>query len=211
MEHLQIILAQILVLLFSIIFHEVAHGYTALRLGDPTAYYAGRLTMDPRPHIDPMMSIFLPVMTFLTMGFVFGGARPVPINPRNFRYYKRDMALTAAAGPLSNLLLAVAGGLLLRLSWLLPFPGFLVLVLHMTVIINLLLAFFNLLPIPPLDGSRVVAYFLPPHLEAGWRNLDRYGILIILGLFWLGGGLFSGLLFGLIRMAGWLITGQRII
>jgi len=200
----QIIAAQIIVLLFAIVFHEVAHGWVASRLGDQTARMLGRLTLNPLPHIDPLFSIVMPIVTTLTLGFPFGGAKPVPVNPYNLRQPRRDMALVAAAGPLSNLLLAFAAGMLFRA--LLPFhvSHFILILLQMAVIINLL-------PLPPLDGSRVVAYFLPPHLEAKWRALDRFGIIIILLIFMFADSLVLGVVFGFIRFFARIFTGMPII
>jgi len=168
------------VLLFSVIVHEVAHGWAALRLGDPTAAREGRLTLNPLPHVDPMMSILVPAMCILSGAPIFGGAKPVPVNPWYFRRPSRDMAFVAAAGPLSNLLLAAAASLLWR--WLAPTGGPLVAILEYGFQINVVLAAFNLLPIPPLDGSRIVAHFLKGDLAARYRGLDRFGMLIILAV-----------------------------
>jgi Zn-dependent protease len=207
----ELIAAQIIMLLFAIVFHEVAHGWVASRLGDQTARMLGRLTLNPLPHIDPMFSIVMPIVTTLTMGFPFGGAKPVPINTRNLHHPRRDMALVAAAGPLSNLLLALVAGLIFRLVVGFHPPYFVLLLLQMAVIINLMLAGFNLLPIPPLDGSRVVAYFLPPHLAARWHMLDRYGIFIILFLFVFAKPVLITIVFTFIRFFAQLFTGMTII
>jgi Zn-dependent protease len=167
------------VLLFSVIVHEVAHGWTALKLGDPTAWRAGRLTLDPRPHIDPVMSLLVPALCILSGAPVFGGAKPVPVNPWHFRHPSRDMALVAAAGPASNLLLAFAASVVIKLA---PafYGGALQQVMISLFIINLVLAAFNLLPVPPLDGSRVLAHLLPAELGDRLRGLDRYGMLLIM-------------------------------
>ena len=169
------------ILLFSVIVHEVAHGWTALRLGDRTAWREGRLTLDPRPHIDPVMSLLVPALCILSGAPVFGGAKPVPVNPWNFRHPSRDMALVAAAGPASNLLLAFLGALIFKtLASRNLLPTGMDQVLGGFFQINLVLAAFNLLPLPPLDGSRVVAHFLPQHLAQRFRQLDRYGMLLIM-------------------------------
>jgi len=169
------------VLIFSVIVHEVAHGWAALRLGDPTAQREGRLTLDPRPHIDPVMSLLVPALCLLSGAPVFGGARPVPVNPWHFRHPSRDMALVAAAGPLSNLILAFVAALCFQLlaPRLFLMEGLLD-VLGALFQINLVLAAFNLLPLPPLDGSRVLAHFLPSELGDRFRELDRYGMIIVM-------------------------------
>lgn len=167
------------ILLFSVIVHEVAHGWTALRLGDRTAWREGRLTLDPRPHIDPVMSLLVPALCILSGAPVFGGAKPVPVNPWNFRHPSRDMAIVAAAGPASNLVLAFAASLMIKLAPGL-FGGALQQIMISLFIINLVLAAFNLLPLPPLDGSRVVAHLMPPKLGDRFRELDRYGMLLIM-------------------------------
>ena len=180
--------------MLGIVLHEVAHGYMAFRRGDPTAAALGRLTLNPLPHIDPM-GVLVFALTSLT-GFVFGWAKPVPVNPRYFRNPARDMMLVALAGPMTNMALAVIFGLLLRLALLSP-PAqwqhssvyiFILSSLQAGVVINFGLAWLNLLPIPPLDGSKVLSYFLPR--ELGWRFMraERYGFVILLLL------LFTGLL-----------------
>ncbi|MDR3358026.1 MAG: site-2 protease family protein [Desulfovibrio sp.] len=181
--------------LLGIILHEVAHGYVAFRRGDPTAAALGRLTLNPLPHIDPM-GILVFVLTSLT-GFVFGWAKPVPVNPRYFRNPVRDMMLVALAGPMTNMVLAVIFGLSLRLMVYFFPPDlwrhsgvyiFALSSLQAGVVINFGLAWLNMLPIPPLDGSKVLSYFLPR--ETGWRfmGMDRYGFAVLLLL------LFTGLL-----------------
>jgi Zn-dependent protease len=178
------------VLLFSVIFHEVAHGWTALKLGDPTAARLGRLTMDPRPHIDPVMSLLVPAICILGGAPIFGGAKPVPVNPSYFRRPSRDMAFVALAGPLSNLLLAFIFATGINLiqanGWMTAMLGgsieIVAKVFSYGVFINLILAAFNLLPIPPLDGSRVLAHFLKGQTARSFRNLDRYGMFLILAV-----------------------------
>jgi Zn-dependent protease len=183
------------VLLFSVIIHENAHGYVALLLGDPTAARAGRLTLNPLPHIDPFMTILLPLMLILShSGVIFGGARPVPINPYHFKKIRRDSALVGLAGPASNALLAVAALLLIFVLDALgassnpaTITGALYRVLSYAFMINLVLGWFNLLPLPPLDGSRVLAYFLPRAAAMRYAQLDRYGLLLLFAFIFLDG------------------------
>lgn len=176
--------------LLGIILHEVAHGWVAERRGDPTARFMGRLTLNPLPHIDPA-GLLVFAATSMLGSFVFGWAKPVPINPRYFRNPAKDVMLVALAGPLTNMLLALLCALLLRatVSFLL-FPGwetsgglvFLVSTLQAGVIINFGLAWLNLLPIPPLDGSKILAYFLPTRAAWTFMAAERYGFLILLVL-----------------------------
>lgn len=201
------------VLLFSMVVHEYAHGYAALRQGDPTAYELGRLTLNPAKHIDPWMTVMLPLLLWFGSGgrFIFGGAKPVPVNPRNYRNYRRGDIIVSSAGILSNLALTVAflltsvvlgvlaqtlgGEQLLGVMQRMSFWG---------VWLNLLLAFFNLIPIPPLDGSHLFYHLLPPELGARYRQLSRYGFLIlILLLVFFPRGLYLMLLpaFGLYDLA----------
>jgi Zn-dependent protease len=198
MEHLSII-QKILIFAppfaLAIILHEVSHGWIAEKLGDPTARNAGRLTLNPLPHIDLFGSIIMPIMLYIaTAGkFVLGSAKPVPINPYNFKNPKRDMALSSLAGPGVNLLMAVSFAFLLRV--VLPLVGQVVpasvweatalpvaLMLGSGVFINVALAILNLIPIPPLDGSRIVYWLLPDKLAAMYYRLERFGIFIIVAL-----------------------------
>ncbi len=173
-----------IVLLFSIIVHEVAHGYVALLNGDPTARIMGRITLNPGPHIDPVGSILIPGILLLThAGLLFGWAKPVPVNPLNFRNYRWGEITVSAAGPLSNLALAVVFAFLLRLD--LGNVG-VVKMAYFGVIINIFLALFNLIPIPPLDGSHILAILLPPELQRLYHHLDQVGFLLILILFYTG-------------------------
>jgi len=174
--------------LLGIILHEVAHGWMARRCGDPTAYAMGRLTLNPIPHIDPM-GLFVFVLTSITSPFVFGWAKPVPVNTRYLRNPARDMMLIALAGPLTNILLAIIFAVLLRCVLFLFPPAlwlhtsgyeFVLKMLQAGIIINFTLAWLNLLPIPPLDGSRILAWFLPG--DWGWRfqSIERYGFIILI-------------------------------
>lgn len=192
------------ILLFSVIVHEIAHGWTALRCGDPTARDAGRLTFNPIPHIDPFMTIILPLLLIVSgTGFVIGGAKPVPVNPSLFRGGERDNVLVSAAGAAANLLLALAAFFLslVVIAIYRATGGQQVLELlglfNIMIFINLLLANFNLLPIPPLDGSHILAYFLKGEVKIAYLRLSRYGFMILIGVILLGdllpisGGLFS--------------------
>ncbi|MFH1714071.1 MAG: site-2 protease family protein [Candidatus Nealsonbacteria bacterium] len=174
----------IVILIFSVVIHEVAHGATANYLGDPTAKYAGRLTLNPIKHLDPIGSVILPLVLIIMAqvtggGIIFGWAKPVPINPFNFRDRKYGSAKVSLAGPGANLAVALFFGLALRL---IPFvsgiPG-LVSIFSYIVYINILLAVFNLLPIPPLDGSHILFTFLPGE-ERIRAALSQYGLFILL-------------------------------
>jgi Zn-dependent protease len=175
----------VLIFLFSIVFHEVSHGWVAYALGDPTAKYEGRLTLNPLKHLDPIGSVLLPGVLILTSiafggGIIFGWAKPVPINPYNFRDQKYGQAKVALAGPLANIVLALVFGLSLRfLPFLSSLPN-IFLVFSYIVQINILLAIFNLLPIPPLDGSHILFTFLPPSYQEFRIVLAQYGFLVLL-------------------------------
>jgi len=172
------------VLLFSVIIHEVAHGYVAMLNGDPTARLSGRITLNPIPHIDPIGTILLPFLLLCTGSkILFGWARPVPVNPSYFRDTRFGEVTTSFAGPASNLLLALLFSYLLRLK--LGGPGLLLLAYYGCTI-NIFLALFNLIPIPPLDGSHLVSAFLPYRLLQYYRYLEPVGFIIILLLFYSG-------------------------
>jgi Zn-dependent protease len=176
------------VLLFSMVAHEYAHGYAALRQGDPTALQLGRLTWNPVKHIDPMMTIVLPLITFFTAGFIFGGAKPVPVNPRNYRNYRRGDIIVSMAGIFTNLCLAlVCTGLVIACGWVgrasAPMESSVAVLqamMFLGVMFNLVLAFFNLLPIPPLDGSHVFKYLLPPAWSLQYQRIGFLGIFLII-------------------------------
>jgi Zn-dependent protease len=172
------------VLMFSVIVHEVAHGYVAMLNGDPTARLSGRITLNPIPHIDPIGTILLPlILLFTGSQLLFGWAKPVPVNPSYFRDYRLGEVTTSFAGPASNLLLALLFSFLLRLH--LGGPGLLLLAYYGCTI-NIFLAIFNLIPIPPLDGSHLVAAFLPYRLLQYYRYLEPVGFIVILLLFYSG-------------------------
>jgi len=172
------------VLLFSVIIHEVAHGYVAMLNGDPTARLSGRITLNPIPHIDPIGTILLPlILLFTGSRIIFGWAKPVPVNPSYFRDHRMGEITTSFAGPASNLLLALLFSFLLHLK--LGGPGLLLLAYYGCTI-NIFLALFNLIPIPPLDGSHLVAAFLPYRWLQLYRYLEPVGFIIILLLFYSG-------------------------
>jgi Zn-dependent protease len=195
-------------ILFGLTIHEFSHGYVAWRLGDPTAKMMGRLTLNPLKHLDPVGTIAL----FL---FRFGWAKPVPIDPRNFRHPTRDMAISSLAGPAANLLTAGIAGIVLRVLDLLRVGGFASALVGYFVLFNLILCFFNLIPIPPLDGSRLVYHLLPPDLAAGYARLERYGFLILIGIIFLGQfsgfSLFGAVLWPLVRIGSILFVGRPIV
>jgi len=179
------------VLFFSVIVHEVAHGYAALRLGDDTALHLGRLTLNPGPHIDPVGTILLPLFLFITnAGFLIGWAKPVPVNPYNFVNPRQDFAKVGAAGPLSNVALAILSAMMLtilNLSGLMRSFSLVAELLQYSVFINILLAIFNLIPIPPLDGSRILSAMLPAETAYKYDRMMRFGpflTLIIIWMFW---------------------------
>jgi Zn-dependent protease len=166
------------VLLASLTLHELAHGVTATVLGDPTPREQGRLTLNPIPHLDPMGTLIL-VVTLLTTSFAFGWAKPVLVNARYFRRPREGMAIVAAAGPATNFVLALACLAPIRFA---DVSGQTKEVLELGFQINVVLGVFNMIPIPPLDGSRVVAVLMSRNLYARWAGLDQYGFLILLGL-----------------------------
>ncbi len=178
------------VLLFSMVAHEYAHGYAALRNGDPTAYQLGRLTWNPAKHIDPFMTIILPAISFLLGGVIFGGAKPVPVNPRNYRNFKRGDIIVSLAGVTTNFVIALLCVPLILLVYFIgsrvaPLAGpasIFQLMLIYGIQINIVLAAFNLIPIPPLDGSHVMKYLLPPAWSLSYQRLSRYGLIILFAL-----------------------------
>jgi Zn-dependent protease len=178
----------IAVLIMSIVIHEVSHGYSAYLLGDPTAKYAGRLTLNPLRHLDFFGSFLIPMMTYLLGGFIFGWAKPVPYNPYNLRNQKWGPAVVGAAGPAANFLMVLVFGLLLRFGSQFAFlPASFFQIASLIVFINLLLAIFNLIPIPPLDGSKLLFAVLPYKWQHAQYFLERYGfflLIIFIMFFW---------------------------
>jgi Zn-dependent protease len=188
-------------ILFGLTVHEYAHGYAAYKMGDPTAKLAGRLTLNPIPHLDLLGT----AMLFLVH---FGWAKPVPINPAYFRDRRKGIIYTSFAGPLANIIVAFLFGLILRFVFvpnlLNPsFSGGLIQIIHLiifyAVFINLILAFFNLIPIPPLDGSHILKYLLPSQARVNFEQIERFGPFILIGIIFLG------------RMAGISIFGLIIL
>ncbi|HKJ75818.1 MAG TPA: site-2 protease family protein [Gammaproteobacteria bacterium] len=184
-------------LLFAITVHEVAHGWVARRLGDPTALMMGRLTLNPIKHIDPIGTVVVPVFLLMAGGFIFGWAKPVPVTWENLRNPKRDMALVSAAGPLSNLVMAVFWALVAKFALTVglqaPWAAQpLILMGELGIIFNLILMVLNLLPIPPLDGSRVVSSILPPRWAYLYGRIEPYGVVVIILL--LATGLLAGMI-----------------
>lgn len=197
MSTLQRIAVWALPVLFAITVHEVAHGWVARRLGDPTAMMLGRLTLNPLKHIDPVGTVLVPLLMLMFSPFIFGWAKPVPVTWENLKHPKRDMALVAVAGPLSNLLMALFWVAVLRIGigintgapWLgtyLFYAG------QAGILINLVLMVLNLLPLPPLDGGRVLSGMLPGRWSWQLDRLEPYGLMILLLL------LMSGALGGIL-------------
>lgn len=198
------ILFSIIILIFSVVIHEVAHGYAAERLGDPTAKYAGRLTINPIAHLDLMGSFIIPVLLVMThAGFIFGWAKPVPVNPYNLRNQRWGEALVSAAGPLSNLLLAFIFGVVVRAHEALGVSAAFVELSMIIVVVNVALALFNMIPMPPLDGSKILFAVLGRHGFAVRAWFERYWILgIVIVIF-----VIFPLLHPLINIFFWAFTG----
>jgi Zn-dependent protease len=216
-----LVLLPVSILILSVIFHEVAHAWSANKLGDPTAKEAGRLTLNPIPHIDLFGSIIIPGALIIInlasggIGFIIGWAKPVPVNPQNFKRYQRDDTLVSLAGPASNFILvffiailsaiimgSASENTMMNLSQAFSTGdltnvlqvgaiGYFVIIAFYGIYINVLLALFNLLPVPPLDGSHVVTHLLPQSLKEPYMRLGAYGIFIILGLILLPRYLFN--------------------
>ncbi len=176
--------------IFAITVHEVAHGWVANKLGDGTAKMLGRLTLNPIKHIDPIGTIVVPIALVLLSGFAFGWAKPVPVNPRNLKNPRKDMVLVAIAGPLANVFMVILWAIFLKLVSVavsdINLAKGLMAMGQAGVIINLVLFIFNLFPIPPLDGSKVLAGFVPPSISDILDKIEPYGFFIVMGLLYFG-------------------------
>lgn len=192
------------VIVFSMMLHELAHGGVAYLLGDETAKEDGRLTLNPLKHLDPFMSVILPLMSYLLGGVVFGGAKPVPVNPYKLKGREWGMALVAVAGPLTNFVLALASFLVLELTGVGQESEILYTILYEMLFVNLGFGVFNLIPIPPLDGSRVLYALMPDGVREFMNKMERVGIYIIYMLILVGGGVFSSVMTGAMN---WIIEG----
>lgn len=194
----QTIVIAVLPVLFAITVHEVAHGWVAKQLGDPTADQLGRLTLNPLKHIDPIGTILVPLVMIVTLGVAIGWAKPVPVNWQNLHHPKRDMAIVAAAGPAANLMMTLFWAIIIKIMFFFPgaasgFAQPLIYMAQIGILINVLLMVFNLLPIPPLDGGRVAVGLLPNPWSVYLSRIEPYGFFILVGL------MLSGVLWFIIR------------
>ena len=197
MDILNIVLV-LVIIVGSVILHELSHGVVAYYLGDHTAKEAGRLTLNPMKHIDPFMSIIVPVVLYLLRAPVFGGAKPVPIDKSNLKWQEWGMALVALAGPFTNFLLAFVSFLIGHFTGLLYGAGGEILgfIFSELVLINLGFTVFNIIPIPPLDGSRLLYAIYPDSVRSVLQAMEQYGIIIIYALIIILGQVFSGIMAG---------------
>ncbi len=168
------------VVLISMIFHELAHGFMAYFLGDDMAKEEGRLTLNPLKHLDPLLSVALPLLLFMTGGPIFGGAKPVPVNSKNLKYGVWGMAMVAVAGPLMNFVIAFVAFLVGYYTGWLEAPGLIGVIFDYLVLINLGFGVFNLIPIPPLDGSRVLYAIAPDGVREAMSGMEKWGIMVVL-------------------------------
>ncbi len=191
-ERIQMMAVQAVPFIMAIVFHEYAHGFVANRWGDPTAKDAGRLTLNPVPHIDPIGTLLFPAMNILLgINLLFGWARPVPINPARFRKYRAGLFWVSLAGPGMNFLLGMLSGLIFcAINKWVPTTFYLfeplVAMTYVSISLNYALGIFNLIPLPPLDGSKIVESFLSYEATRKYEALSRYSFLILLGLLWFG-------------------------
>ena len=186
----------IFLVFYSIIIHECSHSFMAYWLGDDSAKRAGRLTLNPLKHIDWFGTVILPLFLYLTSGFIYGYAKPVPFNPYNFKNFKRDSGLTGLAGPLSNFLVAIFFALIFHLC---SFSALIQYICFFVIYLNLLLAFFNLIPVPPLDGSKVIGMFLTDQAYYKWTMQERKGMMYLF------------IFIIITTLLGWNIIGKIII
>ena len=188
---IQRIVVWVIPVVFAITVHEVAHGWVAKKYGDNTASFLGRLTLNPVKHIDILGTIIIPGLLLLSFtGFIFGWAKPVPVDPRNFKNPKKDMAIVALAGPVANFLMAIAWALIARLGVIIDLDVLTLPMIYMGIAgisINLVLGLINLIPIPPLDGSRIVTGLLPNKIAYQYNRFERFGFIFLLFLLWSGG------------------------
>jgi Zn-dependent protease len=176
---------QFIIILYSVILHEISHGWIANKLGDPTAKISGRITLNPISHIDLFMTIILPAILYIFGSPVlFGAAKPIPVNDMNLKQPKRDMALVSLAGPLTNFIIAFISGIFAKL--ISNYPGESITIIEQLLIFstftNIFLGIMNIIPIPPLDGSKIIGVFFPDYLFSKWRDIDRIGIFILITL-----------------------------
>lgn len=216
----QTIAVAALPLIFAITLHEAAHGYVARRFGDLTAHAQGRISLNPLRHIDPVGTLAVPILILALSGgrFIFGWAKPVPVNFGNLRRPKRDMLWVAAAGPGANLLMALAWAVLLKLTTLMPaalYTEWMLQVARAGVVLNVVFMVLNLLPVPPLDGGRIAFSLLPGRLAYHYGRLEPYGLFIVLGLLVVGalGTILWPFIIAVIEVLGWLtgIPAARIL
>lgn len=200
----------LLIIVGSVILHELSHGLVALWLGDRTAKDSGRLTLNPLKHIDPVMSIAVPIVLYLLHAPVFGGAKPVPVNYRNLKWREWGMALTAFAGPFTNFLIALISFLIGHFSGALYSVGVANFIFSELVVINLGFMVFNLIPIPPLDGSRILYAISPDSVRKFLEQTEQYGFIVVYALILLFGPVFSGFMTGctqgIISFFYWLVS-----
>lgn len=198
----------VLILIMSVVIHEVSHGYMATFLGDPTAKLAGRLTLNPIPHIDPLGSIIIPlILSLIPGGIMFGWAKPVPFNPYNLKAGKWGPALVALAGPASNLVIATFFGLAIRQAGVLGLSSTMVEISGMIVLINVVLMIFNLIPVPPLDGSKVLFAVLPYRLRYIENTLLNNQFIVIIAVLLFAGAIIQPMVSTMV----WLLTGLPLV
>jgi Zn-dependent protease len=186
-EFIKLLAVWTIPVLYAITMHEAAHGWVARKLGDNTAYMLGRVSINPFKHIDPVGTVLVPILLLSLGGFIFGWAKPVPVNEHSLKNPKRDMAIVSAAGPLANLIMAILWAYVIKLSFYIKSLGYeqyaiLEAVGNAGIIINVVLGMFNLLPIPPLDGSKIVYSFITRRMYFFYSKLEPYGFFILLAL-----------------------------